>query len=211
MEHICTLYWQWCSDDLRQQQLASLSSTGLGVVGERQVGKLDFFFIWRRFVLVPGSVRSSLHYDRPSRNSFRNHSFHNCRNCHAKHKRHENEIAPTVHSGLHTITITTTRNRDGANILARNHFDRMSLPDQWPLSSTHSCTHRAVILYCYTVLLYCYTVLTGLVNTVNTTVSRCGLLTGVSTVSTKSTSSVTKQHTHFHLRYITPFFSEMLC
>ena len=33
----------------------------------------------------------------------------------------------------------------GANILARNHFDRMSLPDQWPLS----CTHRAVILlYC---------------------------------------------------------------
>ena len=42
----------------------------------------------------------------------------------------------------------------GANILARNHFDRMSLPDQWPLSSTHMCTHRAVILYCYTVILY---------------------------------------------------------
>ena len=111
MQHI--LYWQWCSDDLRRQQLASLSSTGLREwQRDRWETRILSFFIWRRFVLVPGSVRSYLRYDRPSRNSFRNHSFHNCRNCHAKHKRHANEIAPIVHSGLHTITITTTRTRE---------------------------------------------------------------------------------------------------
>ena len=164
------------------------------------------FFIWRRFVLVPGSVRSSLRYDRPSRNSFRNHSFHNCRNCHAKHKRHANEIAPYM------STVDSTPSPSPRQGPGSKYFGEESL---WPDVTSRSMAFKFYSqLYsqgCYTVLLYCYTVLTGLVNTVNTTVSRCGLLTGVSTVSTESTSSVTKQHTHCHLRYITPFFSEMLC
>ena len=113
---------------------------------------------------------------------------------------------------LQLSTVDSTPSPSPRQGTGSKYFGEESL---WPDVTSRSMAFKFYSqLYsqgCYTVLLYCYTVLTGLVNTVNTTVSRCGLLTGVSTVSTESTSSVTKQHTHCHLRYITPFFSEMLC